>query len=145
MQPDLPPSHLARDPLQRNRVLAHCYWQPIEPPEYGVHLRRGRELIAAVTPWHGRWLSMVNLHASALRIRHAPCASREQGMRWVERWAGAAHEKRSIGGATHPADGAKPVNRHLMESHERDPSSPALDQDNGRCAANRTHPASRQR
>lgn len=90
-----------------------CYhWTPIEPPGYGVHFLRGRVLVGAVTPWRGRWLSMVNLHASALRIRHAPCASLEQGMRWVERWAlgSAAHKSRSIGGRE-PADGAKAMFR----------------------------------
>lgn len=87
-------------------------WRPIQPPEYGVHLRLGPVLIAAVTPWRGRWLSMVNLHASALRIRHAPCASRGQGMRWVERWAAglATHKSRSGDGRT-PADGAKAMVR----------------------------------
>lgn len=100
---------LRQPPAMHAQPSDHAFhWHPIEPPGYGVHFRQGRVLIGAVTPWRGRWISMVNLHASALRIRHAPCASLEQGMRWVERWAApmASHKSRSAD-EREPVDGAK--------------------------------------
>ena len=50
----------------------------------------GEKCVAVVTQRiDGLWNTTVDRHLEVARWKHATCRSREQGTRWVERWAGA--------------------------------------------------------
>jgi len=76
MRPDLP---------------APCRWLHFNDGGCGLYWHYGN--IGMVTPQDGKWRTLVQWRGRTL---YATAGSKEQGMRWVERWICAASDRDSL-------------------------------------------------
>lgn len=91
-------------------------WEPLYPGDSdrnGVELYCGDECVAVVSVMNGRWHTTVNLDRPSTKLKGSFCASRQQGMRWVNRWAKARLRPPVAPPASRGPRGVPALNAHL--------------------------------